>query len=955
MSILDKLVGSSYSRLLKKLQSTVDRINQFEDEVSKLKPEEFPKKTADFRDQLKKADGNWDKEKEILEEILPEAFALVREASKRVWGERHFDVQIIGGMVLHQGKIAEMKTGEGKTLVATLPLYLNALTGRGAHLVTVNDYLSKHQGEGMGEVYDYLGLSTGIIQSNQLSYKYKKTKDYKHYSECDGSNLEQCNRKEAYACDITYGTNNEFGFDYLRDNMAPSLEHCVQRELFFSIVDEVDSILIDEARTPLIISSPAEESASLYQQFASLVPRLKVNEDYVVDEKDRAVSITDSGIKKMEEMLGVKNIYEAGGITLVHHLEQALKAHALFKKDKDYVVKEGEIIIVDEFTGRLMIGRRYSEGLHQAIEAKENVKVQRESQTLATITFQNLFRIYTKLSGMTGTAATEAEEFFKIYNLEVVEIPTNKPMVRADLPDRIYKTESGKYDAIVSDIKERTAKGQPVLLGTVSVEKNEEISKILKRAGVKHQVLNAKHHEREAKIIVKAGLRGSVTVATNMAGRGTDIKLGEGVRELGGLHVLGSERHEARRIDNQLRGRSGRQGDKGSSQFFVSLEDDLMRIFGGERIKLLMDRLGLPEDQPIENKMISRSIEGAQRKVEGHNFDIRKHLVEYDDVMNRQREVIYRKRRRILEQITNHKSQITNNDQISNHQNDETIDESIDQPINLKEEIIGIVEDEIEKIINSYPEDAEKIKVELKTIFGDISIENIELEKLKELAHTLYDEKEKKYPENVMREIEKAVYLRTIDMLWIEHLTSMEELREGIGLRGYGQRDPLVEYKGEAYKMFQGLLGAIEANVARTILRMEIQAAPRPVPVERRPLEYGAPNPDTVGDITKNDERELEEVADVENHKSQITPVSADGQAEVGNHKQIPNSNGQTSESNVNSGVTTTIREPGGKTIHDRMMDSSGPQGTIRTGKKVGRNEPCPCGSGKKYKKCCGK
>jgi len=942
MSILDKLVGSSYSRLLRKLQSTVDKINQFESEISKLKPEDFPKKTAGFREQLKKADGDWNKEKEILEEILPEAFALVREASKRIWGERHFDVQIIGGMVLHQGRIAEMKTGEGKTLVALLPLYLNALTGRGVHLVTVNDYLSKHQGEGMGEVYAYLGLTTGIIQSNQISYKFNKTKDFAHYSECDGSNLEQCGRKEAYACDITYGTNNEFGFDYLRDNMAPSLEHCVQRELFFSIVDEVDSILIDEARTPLIISSPAEESASLYQQFASLVPRLKPNDDYVVDEKDRAVSITDSGIKKMEQMLGVANIYEAGGITLVHHLEQALKAEALFKKDKDYVVKEGEIIIVDEFTGRLMVGRRYSEGLHQAIEAKENVAVQRESQTLATITFQNLFRIYTKLSGMTGTAATEAEEFFKIYNLEVVEIPTNKPMVRADLPDRIYKTESGKYQAIIEDIKERTRAGQPVLLGTVSVEKNEELSKQLKRAGIKHQILNAKHHEKEAKIIVKAGLKGSVTVATNMAGRGTDIKLGEGVRELGGLHVLGSERHEARRIDNQLRGRAGRQGDQGSSQFFCSLEDDLMRIFGGERIKILMDRLGLPEDQPIENKMISRSIEGAQRKVEGHNFDIRKHLVEYDDVMNKQREVIYRKRRRILEldanKILNPKSEILKNaqnpnDQISNQ-------EENPEPLDLKSEIIGIVDDEIERIVNAYPEDGEKVKLELKTIFGDIEFASIELDKLKELAHTLYDEKEKQYGESVMRNIEKAVYLRTIDMLWIEHLTSMEELREGIGLRGYGQRDPLVEYKGEAYTMFKALLGAVEANVSRTIFRIQIQTAPQPV-VEHRPLEYGAPNPDVVGDITKEDERELEEMAD-KNPKSEIL-----------NPKQIQNTKFE--NPNLGSGVTTTIREPGGKTIHDRMMDSSGPQGTVRTGKKVGRNEKCPCGSGKKYKKCCGR
>ena len=939
MSIIDKILGSSYNRVLKGLQSKVDRINQLEDEVKKYKPEDFKKRTAEFREQIKKANGVWDREKEILEELLPEAFAMVREATRRIWGERHFDVQLIGGIVLHQGKISEMKTGEGKTIVATLPLYLNSLCGRGAHLVTVNDYLSKHQGEGMGEIYDFIGLSTGVIQSNQISYKFKKTKDYKHYSECDGSNLLQCSRKEAYDCDITYGTNNEFGFDYLRDNMAPALEYCVQRQLFYSIVDEVDSILIDEARTPLIISSPAEESASLYQRFASLVPNLKVDLDYVLDEKDRAVSLTDAGIKKMEGLLGVKNIYEINGVALVHHLEQALKAQTLFKKDRDYVVKDGEIIIVDEFTGRLMIGRRYSEGLHQAIEAKEGVEVQRESQTLATITFQNLFRIYTKLAGMTGTAATEAEEFYKIYKLDVVEIPTNKPMIRHDLADRIYKTEQGKYNAIVDDVKERNEKGQPVLIGTVSVENNELLSKLLKRAGIKHEVLNAKHHEREAKIIVKAGLKGGVTVATNMAGRGTDIKLGEGVIELGGLHVLGSERHEARRIDNQLRGRGGRQGDPGSSQFFVSLGDDLMRIFGGDRIKVLMDRLGLPEDQPIENGMISRSIESSQKKVEGQNFDIRKHLVEYDDVMNKQREVIYKKRRRILEsQTSNLKPQTYNS-------KSEKIEENINdqKQETLKEEILGIVEDQIDRMFGAYPEDTEKIKAELKTILGENDFTQLEPDRAKQISHTLYEEREKKFTPEVMRNIEKTIYLRTIDMLWVEHLTTMEELREGIGLQSYGQKDPLVEYKREAFEMFRELLSAVEANVARTIFKVEVQTAPVPQPVERRPLEYDKPDPDRVGDYN------TEELKDIK------TEEQFDEKAKIQNPniKQNPNINDQTSDQA--SGVTTTIREPGGRTIHDRMMASSGPQGTVKSGKKVGRNEPCPCGSGKKYKKCCGR
>jgi preprotein translocase subunit SecA len=931
MGIFDFLNQNSYSKVIGRLQQTVDEIADLEKEVKKLKDSDFPKKTAEFKEKVAKADKDIKREEEILEEILPEAFALVREAALRVWGERHFDVQIIGGLVLHQGKIAEMKTGEGKTLVATLPLYLNALTGRGAQLVTVNDYLSKHQGEGMGEIYNFLGLSTGVIQSNQITYKFKKERAYKHYSECEGANLEQCSRKEAYACDIIYGTNNEFGFDYLRDNMASSIEACVQREQFYVIVDEVDSILIDEARTPLIISAPAEESASMYQQFATLIPRLKSAEDYTVDEKDRTAYLTDSGIKNIEGMLGIANVYDAEGLNLVHYMEQALKAHALFKKDKDYVVRDGEIIIVDEFTGRLMVGRRYSEGLHQAIEAKERVEVKRESQTLATISFQNLFRMYHKLAGMTGTAATEAEEFFKIYQLDVVEIPTNKPMVRDDMRDQIYKTEEAKYDAVIADIKERNEAGQPVLVGTASVQKNELLAKLLKRAGVKHQVLNAKHHEKEAKTITKAGLSGAVTVATNMAGRGTDIKITDDIKKLGGLHVLGTERHEARRIDNQLRGRSGRQGDAGSSQFYISLEDDLMRIFGGERIKSLMDRLGLPDDQPIENKMISRSIESAQKKVEGHNFDIRKHLVEYDDVMNKHREVIYRKRRKILTNFSpNSKSEALNPKQIQNS------NDINDENAGIKDEILGIIYDEVEAICSINIDDKGKLELELKTIFGNINFTGIDVENIKKLAKDIYDDKEKRYGNEVMRQIEKMVYLRIIDQLWVEHLTTMDELRTGIGLRSYGQRDPLVEYKAEAHKMFTRLLASIEASVARTILKIEVQVGPT-APITRRPLEYKAPDPDRVGEIGE---------ASKASQAAEASGVDEAQEASEANEANEP--------PEAPGGVTTTIREKG-KTVHDRMMESAGTTGTIRTNKKVGRNDPCPCGSGKKYKKCHGR
>lgn len=899
MSFLDKFYNPS-KRVINSLEQKVAEINSFEDKIKKLSDKELKAKTIEFKKVIQ-GRGTRD-ETEIINEILPEAFAVMREAMRRVWGERHFDVQIIGGLVLHQGKIAEMKTGEGKTIVAALAVYLNALTGRGVHLITVNDYLSKHQGEGMGEVYNFLGLTTGIIQSNQTTYKYVKKADYKHYSECDGSNLEACTRKEAYACDITYGTNNEFGFDYLRDNMAQDLTQCVQRELNFAIVDEVDSILIDEARTPLIISAPAQESGSLYQQFAMLVPRLKADTDYIVDEKEKTVNLTDQGIKEMEKMLHVDNIYDANGIALVHHLEQALKAQTLFKKDRDYVVREGEIVIVDEFTGRLMVGRRYSEGLHQAIEAKENVEVKQESQTLATISFQNLFRLYEKLAGMTGTAATEAEEFYKIYKLDVVEIPTNKPVARRDLADRIYKSEEAKIAAVVAEVAERNEAGQPVLIGTVSVAKNEILSKALKRAGVKHEVLNAKHHEREAKIIAKAGLRGAVTVATNMAGRGTDIRLDDEVRELGGLHVIGTERHEARRIDNQLRGRAGRQGDPGSAQFYVSMEDDLMRIFGGERMRNLMNSLGLPDDMPIENKLISRSIESAQHRVEGYNFDIRKHLVDYDDVMNKHREVIYRKRKTVL----------------AKHGTD----------INLKDEILNYIENEIDNIFGLYIGDDEKIKNELKILFGAVTLPKLDTESVKKFAHDFYDQKEKNVTPEVMRQIGKMVYLRTIDLLWIEHLTTMDELRTGIGLQGYGQRDPLVEYKQRAFNMFENLIASIESNIAKTIFKVQVEVAPVE-PIRR--MEYIKPDEDKIGDFS-------EEKKETKSDKIMTDKVAAKMASQSQN------------------GVTTRIVDKS-KSVYDRMQEASNTGGAdqIKKSAKVGRNDPCPCGSGKKYKKCHGK
>jgi preprotein translocase subunit SecA len=882
MGFLSRLFGRAIGgQAHGRYQPTVDRINSLESQYQKLTDAQLRDKTKSFKERI--ANG------ESLDQILPDAFAAVREAAKRTIGQRHFDVQLSGGISLHQGKIAEMKTGEGKTLAATLPIYLNALTGKGAHLVTVNDYLARRDADWMGPIYDVLGLTVGAIGHEQ-SYRFERGAAPESERTALGiENLVKCTRKEAYAADITYGTNNEFGFDYLRDNMAMDAGQMVQRGHNYAIIDEVDSILIDEARTPLIISAPAEESTALYKQFAGLVPRLKKEEDYKVDEKLRAVTLSDAGVKKMEGWINVPNLYDPSHVHLVHHLEESLKAHALFHKDKDYVVKEGEVIIVDEFTGRLMHGRRYSGGLHQAIEAKEGVEVKRESDTLATITFQNLFRMYEKLAGMTGTAKTEQDEFYKIYNLEVAEIMTNKPMIRKDDNDVVYKNLDGKFAAVVSDIKERQRKGQPVLVGTISIEKNEQLSRLLKREKIAHEVLNAKHHEKEAKAIANAGKVGAVTVATNMAGRGVDIILGGKLPEgrekskkamekwqkehdkavsLGGLHVLGTERHESRRIDNQLRGRGGRQGDPGSSQFYVSLDDDLMRIFGGERLKGMMTRLGLPDDQPIQAGLVSRSIEQAQKKVEAHNFDLRKHLLEYDDVMNKHRTAIYQRRREILEKDDVH------------------------------DQILGLMND------------AEKKD---------------------------YAKKEKEIGKEQIKRVEKFVYLRIIDTLWVEHLNTMEELREGIGLRGYGQRDPLVEYKHEAYNLYQALQGAIEDRVVDTLLKLETKAAPVPGPalLERPIEERGADESLAGGGIHVAEE-----------------PVEAPAQPSEKPEPTPP----------VPSGVSVVVRKAG-ETKEEQPQAAPEPAPVEHSHSysvpKVGRNEPCPCGvvdpkTGKtrKYKKC---
>ena len=763
------------------MRAIADHINEIEPNYVKLSDANLVAKTDEFKRRLQKG--------ETLDDILPEAFAVVREASKRVLGMRHFDVQLIGGICLHRGNIAEMRTGEGKTLVATLPVYLNALTGNGVHVVTVNDYLATRDSEQMGRLYNFLGLSTGLIVAN----------------------LDFNQRKEAYACDITYGTNNEFGFDYLRDNMVSDVSQMVQRPLNYAIVDEVDSILIDEARTPLIISGPGQRSTDNYYKLARIVPHLVKDEDYTIDEKQKTIAPTDSGIAKVEQMLGVENLYDAENIELNHLLGASLRAYAMMHRDTDYVVKDGEVVIVDEFTGRLMFGRRYSDGLHQAIEAKEGLKVERESQTLASVTFQNYFRMYNKLAGMTGTAKTEEKEFVDIYGLEVLPIPPNKPLARVDLPDQIFKTKAAKYRAVVRNAVERHQTGQPILIGTTSITQSEELSDMLLRAGVPHKVLNAKHHEKEAEIVADAGQMGMVTIATNMAGRGTDITLGEGVPELGGLAILGTERHESRRIDNQLRGRAGRQGDPGSSQFFLSLEDDLMRIFGADNITGIMDKLGMEEDEPIEHSLITKSIERAQKKVEDHNYNIRKYVLEYDDVMNQQREVLYEQRRRILR----------------NESLRDTINEMID---NLVTESVDAYADE-----KLYPEewDYEGLYKHLSQYFLTeeiMSSQDMEeysrqelLERLLEIAHAEYQDRVDMLGDAMFGQLEKAMMLRVVDNKWMEHLDNMDMLREGIGLRAYGQKNPLVEYKFEAFDMFQNMIAAIQDETIMALYKIRAQ------------------------------------------------------------------------------------------------------------------------------------
>ncbi len=882
-------------RELRRLRAIAEQVSTLESEVSGLSNHELTAKTFEFKTRLDNG--------ETLDELLPEAFAVVRETAVRVLGQRHFDEQIMGGVVLHEGRIAEMKTGEGKTLAATLPAYLNALTGKGVHIVTVNDYLARRDAEWMGTIYKFLGLKVGVIIHG----------------------LDYAERRAAYAADITYGTNNEFGFDFLRDNMVTSEDEMVQRELSYAIVDEVDSILIDEARTPLIISGQAEESTDLYRQFARLIPRLKRDEDYAVDEKANAVALTDEGVEKAERMLGLENLSDESNIELMHHLNQALRAHALMRRDRDYIVKEGQAIIVDEFTGRLMFGRRYSNGLHQAIEAKEGITVERESLTLATVTFQNYFRMYHKLAGMTGTAATEEEEFQKIYRLDVVVLPTHLPMIRTDNPDVIFKTEKAKFAAIVDEIEEIHKGGQPVLVGTISIEKSELLSDMLKRKGIKHQVLNAKHHEREAEIVAQAGRLGAVTIATNMAGRGTDIVLGgnpeyiakqrlrekgysgevvaeasehfptedqkvleareeylelleeaktecqgehEKVVELGGLFIIGTERHESRRIDNQLRGRSGRQGDPGASRFYVSLEDDLMRLFGGELITGIMDRLGWEEDMPIEHPQIARSIETAQKRVEGRNFDIRKQVLEYDDVMNKQREVIYGDRRKVVQgedlkdRIMEMMSEVVT-ETLDIYANEKTFQEEWD----LRGLADGLNQTfALRRPVK--PADLEKMaRPELDEFVMNLIIKS-------------YEAREEEIGPERMRVLEKLVMLRIIDWKWIDHLQAMDNLREGIGLRAYGQKDPLLEYQIESWQMFEDLKANIRDDVVAWMSRVAV-----------------------------SDKR------------------------------------GTTEPKARRFTITTTSGSD----------DDARPKVEQRRMKKIGRNDPCPCGSGKKYKKCCGK
>ncbi|PIR93415.1 preprotein translocase subunit SecA [Candidatus Falkowbacteria bacterium CG10_big_fil_rev_8_21_14_0_10_43_10] len=923
MSLLTKILGDPNEKVLKQMRPMVEETNQLEKKFKSFDDEKLKKAMQKHLAEVRK-EIIWESQKQLLDKKLPEVFAIAREAARRKLGQRHYDVQLLGGIVLHRGQISEMRTGEGKTLTASLPVCLNALAGRGAHVITPNDYLSRVGGGWMGPVYYALGLSLGVITHDFSGvYDPNYTSPEAHGGDERLRHWRPVERREAYACDITYGTNNEFGFDYLRDNMAPDIKYVVQRDLHYAIVDEIDSILIDEARTPLIISAPAEESTDKYRQFFQLVTQLKENEDYNVDEKMRAATLTENGLTRMEKLLGVKNIYTEGGIREVHHIEQALKAHTLFKRDRDYVVKDGEIIIVDEFTGRLMPGRRYSEGLHQAIEAREGVEVKRESMTVATITFQNYFRMYTKLSGMTGTAKTEEEEFGKIYGLATVVVPTNKEMIRRDLTDLVYATEQGKFKAIIKDVKERQIKGQPVLIGTISIAKNEILAEMLERAGVKAQVLNAKNHEKEAQFIANAGKLHSVTIATNMAGRGVDIILGGGdgeqakkVCELGGLHVIGTERHESRRIDNQLRGRSGRQGDPGSSQFYLSMEDDLMRIFGGERMKNIMATLKVPEDMPIENRIIARSIESAQKKVEQNNFDIRKHLVEYDDIINKHREAIYRRRREILKRAQDKKpcgdiilKMIA--EEITAVVNFHTAGERPDE-WNLKEI------EETAKTIFSVPADFKNKLAELPRLKNGAEARQKIIEYIAELSRPAYNNlrfainelipsAEGEAAPDRFSEVEKQVLIRAIDTLWTEHIDAMDQMRRGIGLRGYGQRDPLIEYKKEAYRLFQQLNDLIRKQVVYSIFK--------------------------VGDVSYFMAPSLSQLA------RQFS----------GPDKNAGSFSGFKKEDNTRPNIP-----PAGLSFAKTKAKNE-------EGEKIGRNDPCPCGAIKpdgtpiKYKYCHGK
>lgn len=833
LGLVKKIFGDANEKEVKRLQRTVDEINGMESKFTPLTDEELRAKTDEFKARLEKG--------EELNDLLPEAFATVREASKRVLGMRHFDVQLMGGIVLHEGKIAEMKTGEGKTLVATLPVYLNALLGKGVHVVTVNGYLAERDSQIMGQLYNFLGMTVG----------------------CNLHGLSHAEKQAAYACDITYGTNNEFGFDYLRDNMVLYKEQMVQRPLYYSIIDEVDSILIDEARTPLIISGQAAKSTELYHAADRFVGRLKAEEDYTVDVKLRNVILTEAGVEKAERAFGIENLYDHANVLINHHIQQALKANVIMRRDVDYVVQEDEVIIVDEFTGRLMAGRRYSDGLHQAIEAKEQLKVQNESMTLATITFQNYFRMYRKLAGMTGTAKTEEEEFRKIYGLDVIQIPTNKPNIRKDIPDVVYKTESGKFKAVVEEIVARHKNNQPVLVGTISIENSEKLSEMLKRRGVPHKVLNAKFHAEEAEIISRAGQAGAVTIATNMAGRGTDILLGDGVAEVGGLHIIGTERHESRRIDNQLRGRAGRQGDPGSSQFYLSLQDELMRRFGADNIMAMMDRLGLEEDQPIESRMISRAVESAQKRVEGNNFDTRKIVLQYDDVMNQQREVIYKQRRDILESE------------------------------DIRGEVMEMIKPVVERIVEAHCPDDIPEEWEHQAIVdyahanlleeGTITKDDIWGKEKEEIAQfllgkitELYDRREEALGSETMREFEKVVVLRAVDSKWMDHIDAMDQLRQGIHLRAYGGTDPLREYQFEGYEMFKEMIDSIQEEVSKYIMKARVES-----------------------------NLERQEVV-----KGQTTSTSGGGEQQE--------------------------KRP------------------VKRQTVVGRNDMCPCGSGKKYKQCHG-